>query len=81
MNTTINDILTLAADYEDGIMGMDRCIEIVCEEHSLSDEICDLAKLQNDINTFKKYGVPLPRQHKGKLAEMVFKLVTLKWGV
>ena len=81
MNTTINDILTLAADYEDGTVGTDRCIEIVCEEHGLSDEICDLAKLQNDINTFKKYGVPLPRQYKGRLAEMVSKLVNIKWGV
>jgi len=54
----LSDIIEKAADYEDGETGVDRCIELYCEDHGVSEEDCNRAKRQAFYQGSIEAGIP-----------------------
>lgn len=48
-----------AVEYEDGETGMDRCIELFCEDNTIDDQTCEWVQRVAFIKGATEAGIPL----------------------
>jgi hypothetical protein len=56
----LDEIIQAAADYEDGELGMNGCIEHYCQDNDISDEICWQAQIRAFTQGALSAGIPIP---------------------